>query len=243
MGVPTKKQTKVQSKNSKANDSALEFKLPVYNLEGKQIEEMKLEKTVFDGEINKKVLYQAIVCYQANMHSGNASTKTRGEVSGGGKKPWKQKGTGRARAGSTRSPLWKHGGVVFGPHPRERGYAIPNKVKLIALKSSLNAKLKNESIVIIDEFKLSKDAKTKQAVQILSRLPNLTDGLKLKERTLGVLVAEMSTLRCLRNIQNLELVRPCDVTAYDILAAKKILISKSSLKEITMRITGKQIKA
>ncbi|MDP1853106.1 MAG: 50S ribosomal protein L4 [Candidatus Omnitrophota bacterium] len=239
MGVPTKKQTKVQSKNSKVNDTSFEFKLPVYNLEGKEADQIKLDKSVFNADVNKKVLYQAILSYQANMHYGNASTKTRGEVSGGGKKPWRQKGTGRARAGSTRSPLWRHGGVTFGPHPRERGYAIPNKIKLLALKSSLNAKLKNESIVIIDEFKLNKDAKTKQAVEILSRLPNLTDGRKLKERTLGILGAEANTLRCLRNIQNLELVRPCDVTAYNILAAKKILISKSSLKEIARRITGK----
>lgn len=234
-----KKQAKIQSKSSKASDMALEFKLPVYNLEGKEADQIKLDKSVFNADVNKKVLYQAILCYQANMHLGNASTKTRGEVSGGGKKPWRQKGTGRARAGSTRSPLWRHGGVAFGPHPRERGYAIPNKVKLVALRSSLNAKLKDESIIIIDEFKLSKDAKTKQAVEILSRLPNLTDGRKLKERTLGVLGAEMGTLRCLRNIQNLELVRPSDVTAYDILAAKKILISRSGLKEIIRRITGK----
>ncbi|MEK6715138.1 MAG: 50S ribosomal protein L4 [Candidatus Omnitrophota bacterium] len=237
MGVPTKKQTKVQSKNSKANDSALEFKLPVYNLEGKQIEEMKLEKTVFDGEINKKVLYQAIVSYQANMHSGNAATKTRGEVSGGGKKPWRQKGTGRARAGSTRSPLWKHGGVVFGPHPRERGYSLPSRIKLLALKSSLNAKLNKENILLIDDFSPSR-YKTKEIAQILMKLPNLNDGAKLKERTLGILSVAEEILRCMRNIYNLEIVRPSDVTAYDILKAKKIILSKNSIKEIAKRISG-----
>lgn len=239
MGAPIKKQTKVQSKKAKASDSSLEFKLPVYSLEGKEADQIKLDKSVFNADVNKKVLYQAILSYQANMHFGNAATKTRGEVSGGGKKPWRQKGTGRARAGSTRSPLWRHGGVTFGPHPRERGYTLPNKIKLVALNASLNAKLKDGRVIIVEEFKLNKDTKTKQAVEILSRLPNLTDGLKLKERTLGVLGAEASTLRCLRNIKNLELVRPSDVTAYNILAAKKILITKSSIKEITKRITGK----
>lgn len=214
-----------------------EFKLAVYDREGKQSEEIKLDKSVFDGGINKKVLYQAILCYQANKHQGNASTKTRGEVSGGGRKPWRQKGTGRARAGSTRSPLWKHGGVVFGPHPRERGYHLSKKIRLAALKASLNAKLNKENILLIDEVKL-KNHKTKEMAQILSRLPNLSEGLKLKERTLGILELEPQDLRCLRNIENLEFIRPQDVTAYDVLRARKLLISKDSLKEIIKRITA-----
>lgn len=240
-----KKQAKTASKNknishnrrsAKADVPIAVSQLPVYNLEGKQIEEMKLEKAVFDGEVNKKVLYQAIVSYQANMHSGNASTKTRGEVSGGGKKPWRQKGTGRARAGSTRSPLWKHGGVVFGPHPRERGYSLPNRIKLLALKSILNAKLNKENILLIDDFTPIR-YKTKEIAQILAKLPNLNDGAKLKERTLAILSATEEILRCMRNIYNLEIVRPSDVTAYDILKAKKIILSKNSIKEIAKRIS------
>lgn len=93
--------------------------LPIYNSEGKEIESLKLDPAVFDGEVNSGVIYQAVVAYRAAQRKGLASTKTMGEVSGGGRKPWKQKGTGRARVGSIRSPLWRHGGVIFGPHPRD----------------------------------------------------------------------------------------------------------------------------
>ena len=107
--------------------------LPIYNAEGKEVDNIKLNLPVFDGVVNEAAMYQAINGYRANQRKGLASTKTRGEVSGGGKKPWKQKGTGRARVGSTRSPLWRHGGVTFGPHPRDFSYVIPAKIKSLAL--------------------------------------------------------------------------------------------------------------
>ena len=109
--------------------------LPVYNTEGKEVDTIKLDSAVFGSTINTGAIYQAVCAYSARQRKGLASTKTRGEVSGGGRKPWKQKGTGRARVGSIRSPLWRHGGVVFGPHPRDFSYNIPKKVKLLALKS------------------------------------------------------------------------------------------------------------
>src|SRR3989338_7109463 len=113
---------------------------PLYNLEGKETEKVDLPENIFNGKVNRHLLHQAVVMYQANKRQGTAATKTRGEVSGGGKKPWRQKGTGLARAGSNRSPLWRHGGVVFGPHPRDFGFSMPDKMKLDALRSSVNDK-------------------------------------------------------------------------------------------------------
>jgi len=104
--------------------------LPLYNNTGKEIESVKLDDGVFDGKVNRASIYQTVNAYLANQRTGLAATKTRGEVSGGGRKPWRQKGTGRARVGSTRSPLWRHGGVVFGPHPRDFSYSIPQKIKI-----------------------------------------------------------------------------------------------------------------
>jgi large subunit ribosomal protein L4 len=102
--------------------------LPIYNTEGKEVDSVKLDSAVFNGVINNAAIHQAVCAYMANQRRGLAATKTRGEVSGGGRKPWRQKGTGRARVGSTRSPLWRHGGVIFGPHPRDYSYTIPAKI-------------------------------------------------------------------------------------------------------------------
>ena len=132
-----------------------EFTLPIYNTEGSQIDKITLDAKVFDGQVNKDAVYQTVLMHRANQRKGLASTKTRGEVSGGGKKPWKQKGTGRARVGSSRSPLWRHGGVIFGPHPRDFSYTIPDKIKKLALKSSLNAKLLENNFLVVDEIKLN----------------------------------------------------------------------------------------
>jgi len=123
--------------------------LPIYNTEGKEVDSIKLNPSVFDGVVNTGVIYQAVNAHLANKRRGLAATKTRGEVSGGGKKPWKQKGTGRARVGSNRSPLWRHGGVIFGPHPRDFSQSIPNKIKLLALRASLNAKVNENNLVVL----------------------------------------------------------------------------------------------
>src|SRR4030042_1787510 len=133
-----------------------EVSLPIYSTTGEEIDTLKLDPAIFDGIVNKDAIYQAIVAYRANQRKGLAATKTRGEVSGGGRKPWKQKGTGRARVGSTRSPLWRHGGVVFGPHPRDYSYELPQKIRALALKSSLNAKVNNSSLIVFDSLKLEK---------------------------------------------------------------------------------------
>lgn len=128
------------------------FKLSVYNQNGKQVKKVELDPDIFDGKINQDVLYQAALMYRANRRKRLASTKTRSEVSGGGVKPWRQKGTGRARVGSIRSPLWRGGGVVFGPHPCNCGFRLPKKIRIAALKSGLNAKLSENNLLIIDDL-------------------------------------------------------------------------------------------
>ncbi len=157
-----------------------EITLPIYNTEGKEIDSLKLDKTVFDGTINTACLYQAVNAYRANQRKGLASTKTRGEVSGGGRKPWRQKGTGRARVGSIRSPLWRHGGVIFGPHPRHFYYNLPKKLKVLALKSSLNAKVKENSLIVLDGINLE-IPKTKEASKILSPYSDALETLKITD--------------------------------------------------------------
>lgn len=206
------------------------FKLSLYNIEGKATEELTLDKRVFDGEVNEDLLHQAVVNYNANRRAGSASTKTRGEVSGGGKKPWRQKGTGRARAGSIRSPVFRHGGVVFGPHPRSFSYSLPKKMRLEALRASLNARLTDNDVVLLEE--VSGISKTKQVAGFLSKLG-------LIDKTLGVLEVKAEVARCMRNIANLETVRPADITAYDVLKHKKLLITKGALKTITERLKAK----
>ncbi len=218
-----------------------EFKLPVYSCDGKAVENIVLDKKVFDGKVNKKVLHQAVICYQANIRMGCASTKTKGEVSGGGKKPYKQKGTGRARAGSSRSPLWRHGGVTFGPRPRDFSYTIPKKIRLVALRSGLNAKLNSGNLILLDEIKLD-EIKTKEAVKIFSGLPEISVKGKLTRPTLGVFEATPDMLRCMRNISNFSILRPQDITAYDVLRYRKILISKSALQKVIKRISSLDIK-
>jgi len=135
---------------------------------GEQIEEMQLSDKVFAEEINEAVIYEVVINQLANARVGTSSTKSRGEVRGGGKKPWRQKGTGRARVGSTRSPLWRGGGVVFGPKPRDYSYSVPKKVRRLAFRSALSAKLAENNLVVLDELKFE-EPKTKKMVDILKK--------------------------------------------------------------------------
>ncbi|MFH1354553.1 MAG: 50S ribosomal protein L4 [Candidatus Omnitrophota bacterium] len=213
--------------------------LPIYNSEGKEIESIKLDKDVFDGKINSAVLHQAIVAYRANQRMGLACVKTRGEVSGGGVKPWRQKGTGRARVGSIRSPLWRGGGVTFGPVPRDFSVRLPKQIKKLALKSSLNVKLKEKNFIILDSFKLE-SPKTKQAAKIFShRVFQLSNG-KRKGKTLKLLLLmakpDKNIKLALRNIDFLNFELAQDVHAYDVLASHRLIITKEALSQITKRL-------
>jgi large subunit ribosomal protein L4 len=212
------------------------FTLPVINIEGKEVDTIKLNASVFDGSQNLDCLHQAIMGYQANQRKGLASTKTRGEVSGGGKKPWKQKGTGRARVGSTRSPLWRHGGVVFGPHPRDFSYDVPQKIKALALKTTLNAKLNENNFMILDEFKIS-EPKTKQAVGVFSNIKLFSAKDKKPQKVLFLthkLDAQLK--KALRNISFLTVDLASDCHAYEVMNNKKLLITKAGLADLTERL-------
>jgi len=200
--------------------------LPIYTTEGKEIDSVKLNSAVFDGEINTAVIYQAIVAYRANQRCGLASTKTRGEVSGGGRKPWKQKGTGRARVGSIRSPLWRKGGVVFGPHPRDFSYVLPQKIKKLALKSSLNLRLKENNIIILDNIKLE-EPKTRLAAKIFSNLKLNSSVLLLADKI------EPNLKKALRNISFIDVDVAKNAHAYEVMSHKKLVITKDGLKELT----------
>lgn len=212
------------------------FTLPVYNSFGEEIDTIKLNATVFDGSINSDCLHQAIQGYKANQRKGLAATKTRGEVSGGGRKPWKQKGTGRARVGSTRSPLWRHGGVVFGPHPRNFTYQIPSKIKSLALKTSLNLRLKENNFLVLDEFKVA-EPKTKLAVGILSNLKLFSAKNKKDSKVLFLANKLDPTLKqALKNISFLTVDLASDCHAYEVMNNQKLLITKAALADLTERL-------
>ena len=203
--------------------------LNVLNSQGKESSTIELPKDLFEGAVNAAVIHQAVTKYQASLRQGNASTKERGSVSGGGIKPWRQKGTGRARAGSTRSPLWTGGGVVFGPHPRDFGYDVSKKVKKVALRESLNSKLKDNNLLCVEDFQTPLK-KTKEFAEILKNL-------KIKDKTLAILDGSDPTInRVSRNIRLFNIIRSADVNAYDILKHKKILVTKTAFNNLLERI-------
>lgn len=211
--------------------------LPIYSIEGKEVDSIKLDAKVFDGNINTAAIYQAINAFRANQRKGLASTKTRGEVSGGGRKPWRQKGTGRARVGSIRSPLWRHGGVIFGPHPRDFYYKIPAKIKNLALKSSLNVKVKEDNIIVLnDNIKLEK-AKTKEVCRILSNFKLRPEASKGRNSVLLVLdKLDGNFKQASRNIGFLKINLASDTNTYEVLSHKKLIISKDALNELIKRL-------
>ena len=151
-------------------------KIPVFNYGGKKVESIELNKDIFDGRVNKGLLYQVVTMYRANERQGSASTKTRANVAGSGKKPWRQKGTGRARVGSIRNPVWRGGGIIFGPHPRDYRYSLSATARKGAFISSLNARLNGGNVLAIEEEAL-KEPKARLVVEFLS-------ALKIKEKTL-----------------------------------------------------------
>ena len=202
--------------------------IPVFDVKGKEIEKYQLDKELFTGKINKAVLYQAVLMYNACARQGNASTKTRGDVSGGGKKPWRQKGTGRARAGSTRSPLWRHGGSIFGPHPRDYRYDMPKKLKRVALLSSINSKLADSKMIGILDVSVA-EPKTKN-------FRGLLNSLKLDGKSLFVVdVADQNVFRASRNMQEVSIKNYKDFNTMDVLHCDNLVISKPALEKLSER--------
>jgi large subunit ribosomal protein L4 len=207
--------------------------LPIYNIEGKETGKIELNSSVFDGTVNTDAIYQAVNCFRANQRKGTAATKTRGEVSGGGKKPWKQKGTGRARVGSIRSPLWRHGGVVFGPHPRDFYQTIPQKIKNLALKSSLNIKVKENNLIVLEDMKIG-SKKTKEAAGIFKNLK--LGAIKKHPRVLLLLNKLEDNLKLtMRNLPYLSLNQARDAHVYEVMSNKKLIITKAGLEDLVKR--------
>lgn len=196
-----------------------------FDMTGKQSGTMELSAEVFGIEPNAAVLHSAVVNYLANQRQGTQSTLTRSEVRGGGKKPWKQKGTGHARQGSTRAPQWTHGGVVFAPKPRDYSYTLNKKVRRLALKSVLSAKAQADAIVVIDEIKMD-EIKTKKFAGFLSAVNADTKAL--------VVTADVkeNVVLSARNIPGVETTFANLVNVYDLLNAKKIVVEKAALAKI-----------
>ena len=221
--------TKIKKKKIENNEVP---EVDVYSLLGKKIDKFKLDPNVFNANVNKPLLHEIMLMYRANSRQGNASTKTKGFVRGGGKKPWRQKGTGRARSGSIRSPLWRHGGTTFGPLPRDFGYDMPKKTKSIALISSLSAKLKDDEIFVLEKDPELKEPRTSEVVKILS-------SLKVYGSRVLFLHANTSEnfIKSCRNIKNVTIKRSVDFNTYDVLSNSKILFSKETHDAIVKRLT------
>ena len=203
--------------------------LNIVDSKGKKQNSIELPKEQFGVHVNDAVIHQAVVMYQANTRQGTVSTKGRAEVSGGGKKPWRQKGTGRARAGSSRSPLWKKGGITFGPKPRDFSMDVPKKVRIAALRESLNAKFLSNEIICVDAIDAT-SGKTKEFAKIL-------ENLKIEGRILALLDGcDAKIFLASRNIARLKLNRASDVTARDILSNKNLLVTKTALETLLKRI-------
>jgi large subunit ribosomal protein L4 len=209
------------------------FTVTVRTIEGKEVDTIKLDESIFNDKILSSSVYQVINAYRAKQRKGLAATKTRGEISGGGKKPWRQKGTGRARVGSTRSPLWRHGGVVFGPHPRDFSFSISKKTKISALKFALTAKVKANELIVVDAIEF-KTPKAKEGAAMLAKL----DAAKAKRVLVLVEKIGGDIERALGNIGNVGLGVASCATTYDILSANRVIITKGGLKGLIERVKG-----
>lgn len=183
---------------------------------------MNLSDDVFDIHAKEGVVHSAVVNFLANQRQGTHSTKTKGLVSGGGKKPWKQKGTGRARAGSIRSPLWRTGGIVFGPQPRDYSYKLPKKVKRLALMTAFYRKLADGEVVVIDNFAIEKP-KTKEMKEILKNL-----GLTGKSILIVLPEKDNSVVLSARNIPSVSVTRSADLNTYDVIVHNVLLMTKDA---------------
>ena len=200
------------------------MKQKLLNIKGEEVKDIKINKEVFGIEPNNKVLYDAVILSRASMRQGTHKTKTRAEVSGGGRKPWRQKGTGHARQGSIRSVQWRGGGIAFGPVPRDYSKKMNRKERRLALKSAVVSKL--QDFVVVDELNVA-TPKTKEMINILTSL-NLNDVNTLiivKELNENVILAS-------RNISNVLLIEASEINVLDLVAANKVLVTKDALEAI-----------
>ena len=198
---------------------------PHYSAAGASKKAVALPEALFDGTVNQDVLHRAVITFLSNQRQGTSNTLARSEVSGGNQKPWRQKGTGRARQGSTRAPHWRHGGIAHGPHPRSYRLGIPKKMRQLAKKSALNARAREGSLVVVDALEYEKP-KTKDLAALLGKLGG-------KEKKVLVLTASDAHNVYLsgRNIPDVQVMRFADATAYEILWAQTVVVEIGAIEE------------
>lgn len=196
----------------------------LFNKEGQKVGDVQLSENVFGVEINQDAVHQVVVALLANKRQGNQSALTRAEVSGGGIKPWRQKGTGRARQGSTRSPQWIHGGVVFAPKPREYRISVPKSMRRVALMSALTSKVVENEIIVLDSLNFEAP-KTKEVVKMLK-------ALDVKKALIVVAESNENAYKSARNIEGIEIIPVNNINVYDILKYEKFVITKEAVSKI-----------
>ncbi|HOI75240.1 MAG TPA: 50S ribosomal protein L4 [Syntrophales bacterium] len=196
----------------------------VYNIEFKKVSEIELDDVVFGADVNEALLHEVVRMQMAARRSGTASTKERSDVHGSSRKLWRQKGTGRARVGNIRSPLWRKGGVVFGPHPRDYSFKMPKKMRRSALRSALSLKIREEKIIVLSDFPLD-EIKTKKFQAVVDRL-GLKTALFVLDQANAVL--EKSS----RNIPEIKMIRSEGLNVYDILKYQHLVLLEPSVKKI-----------
>jgi len=201
------------------------MQLDVVNNQNEKVGAVAVRDEVFGGKVNTSLVWESVVHENAAKRRGTHMTKNRALVAGSGKKPWRQKGTGRARVGSVRNPIWRHGGTVFGPQPRSYDFALPKKVERGALRSALAAKLQTGALVVVDELSAA-EVKTKGAVEMLKRL-----GVDGKAVLVDVALDE-KLLRSVRNIPGVVLVASARVTARDVMNAGRVVATKAALEKL-----------
>ena len=196
----------------------------VYNMEGKEVGTIELSDAVFGAKINEHLVHMAVVQQLANKRQGTQKAKTRSEVSGGGRKPWRQKGTGHARQGSTRSPQWTGGGVVFAPVPRDYSFKLNKKEKRAALKSALTSKVQGSSLIVLDELKLD-TVKTKNFV-------NVMNNLKVQKGLVVIAENDENIVMSARNLPDIDTTLASTINVYDIMKAKTVVLTKDAVAKI-----------
>lgn len=200
-------------------------KVALYDMNGTQIGEVDLNDEVFGIEPNEAVLYDFVKMQLANKRAGTSSTKTRSEVRGGGRKPWRQKGTGRARVGSTRNPVWVKGGIAFGPKPRDYSYKLPRKVRRLAMKSALSSKVLENNLILVSELAFD-EPRTKEMVQVLA-------SLNAAGKTLVVLAdSDENVTKSARNIPGIKLLQADFINVYDLLNYETLLITRDAVSRV-----------
>lgn len=200
-------------------------KASMYNADGEQLREIELVPQIFDVEVNKRLMHDAVLNYQAKQRIGSASVKTRSEVRGGGRKPWRQKGTGRARHGTNRSPLWVGGGQVFGPRPRDYSYTMPKKARREAIKSALAAKANEGNIKVIDEFKIEAP-KTREVINILENF-DVSGNILIVVGTDDKMVKISA-----QNIPGVLAINVDEINIYDVLGSDIMIMTENALARV-----------